>query len=549
MSALSNNGKAGVWSNLEDQIVKAAIQKYGTHQWSKIASLLQHKSARQCQIRWDEYLNPRLNFNDFTGQEDARLLKLARRLPNQWRTIADAMGRTAQVCIDRYNQLLEADGEFGLASSLQLEYPNAETQAARPDGIQLEDEDREMLAEARARLLNTQGKKATRKVRERMLEESKRIAQLQKRRELKQAGERTTIRKPRKRYETEIDYNEDVAYEQQPLPGIYDTSHEDERMARDIANFEKRVSLRGLKEDRKGAVGKRPREPEPISKEANITTTEFKRPKLQLPEPGAKDDTAVTIRANRRALLAGPNEDDSESAEAVVKPHKTLSELFASLPAPKNDFEIVLDEDEQGDAQDEREESKTGTPEKEEKEEGEESEAAISAQADTIDATELRQLHVDCLRMRAPDFIQHPKDAFEQTFNELSASYMIKEPFMQHADMLGYMDQVEHRMKDVSVEPKDLQWQQPTTAVVKDSISKQLGTVRDLQRSFEYLEPLAQFNDKLCRKVCIEQLPQLRKLQQKYYMNYKIFQQEMQAIEIRRKRFQADMEGARGPVV
>lgn len=45
-----------------------------------------------------------------------------------------------------------------------------------------------MLSEARARLANTQGKKAKRKARERMLEEARRLAILQKKRELKAAG-------------------------------------------------------------------------------------------------------------------------------------------------------------------------------------------------------------------------------------------------------------------------------------------------------------------------------------------------------------------------
>ena len=45
-----------------------------------------------------------------------------------------------------------------------------------------------MLSEARARLANTQGKKAKRKARERQLEEARRLAVLQKKRELKQAG-------------------------------------------------------------------------------------------------------------------------------------------------------------------------------------------------------------------------------------------------------------------------------------------------------------------------------------------------------------------------
>lgn len=45
-----------------------------------------------------------------------------------------------------------------------------------------------MLSEARARLANTQGKKAKRKARERQMEEARRLAMLQKKRELKAAG-------------------------------------------------------------------------------------------------------------------------------------------------------------------------------------------------------------------------------------------------------------------------------------------------------------------------------------------------------------------------
>lgn len=59
---------------------------------------------------------------------------------------------------------------------------------ARPDAIDMDEDEKEMLSEARARLANTQGKKAKRKDRERLLEESRRLAVLQKRRELKQAG-------------------------------------------------------------------------------------------------------------------------------------------------------------------------------------------------------------------------------------------------------------------------------------------------------------------------------------------------------------------------
>lgn len=48
--------------------------------------------------------------------------------------------------------------------------------------------EKEMLSEARARLANTVGKKAKRKAREKQLEEARRLASLQKKRELRAAG-------------------------------------------------------------------------------------------------------------------------------------------------------------------------------------------------------------------------------------------------------------------------------------------------------------------------------------------------------------------------
>ncbi|KAL2710930.1 Pre-mRNA-splicing factor CEF1 [Kluyveromyces marxianus] len=333
--------KGGIWTNLEDQILKAAVQKYGTHAWSKVASLLQKKNARQCQSRWNEFLNPALNFTPFGVKEDEKLLDLAKRIPNQWRTIAEIMGRPAQTCIDRYNILLSVDKDKdGLETQMQVGEinPNNESLPAKEDKKELEDEEREMLAEARARLLNTQGKKATRKIRERMLEESKRIAFLQKRRELKQAGVDSKIKAPKKKYESQLDYNEDIAYEQRPLPGIYDTSKEDERTELLLKKFENLVEQKGVL-DRKN--NERPKELHKRKQEKQLTpvsikvsestnsvlTNEYKKPKLQLSAPKVK------------------------SQSKSISKKKSIINLFESLPPPKNDFEIELDDstDEDGD--------------------------------------------------------------------------------------------------------------------------------------------------------------------------------------------------------
>lgn len=80
-----------------------------------------------------------------------------------------------------------------------------------------------MLSEARARLANTQGKKAKRKAREKQLEEARRLAALQKRRELRAAGIEVNSRRKKKRG---VDYNSEIPFEKRPALGFYDTSKE-----------------------------------------------------------------------------------------------------------------------------------------------------------------------------------------------------------------------------------------------------------------------------------------------------------------------------------
>ena len=104
--------------------------------------------------------------------------------------------------------------------------PDPESKPARPDTIDLDEDEKEMLSEARARLANTQGKKAKRKARERQLEESRRLAVLQKRRELKNAGINIKIVNRKK---GQMDYNADVPFEKPAVPGFYDTQDEAER--------------------------------------------------------------------------------------------------------------------------------------------------------------------------------------------------------------------------------------------------------------------------------------------------------------------------------
>ncbi|KAG7153621.1 Cell division cycle 5-like protein-like [Homarus americanus] len=223
--------KGGVWRNTEDEILKAAVMKYGKNQWSRIASLLHRKSAKQCKARWFEWLDPSIKKTEWSREEDEKLLHLAKLMPTQWRTIAPIIGRTAAQCLERYEYLLDqaqkGEDEESVDDPRKLKPgeidPNPETKPARPDPKDMDEDELEMLSEARARLANTQGKKAKRKAREKQLEEARRLAALQKRRELRAAG----IDLPQKRKKRKgVDYNEEIPFEKKPASGFYDTSQE-----------------------------------------------------------------------------------------------------------------------------------------------------------------------------------------------------------------------------------------------------------------------------------------------------------------------------------
>ncbi|GAA6060591.1 hypothetical protein JCM10212_004570 [Sporobolomyces blumeae] len=233
--------KGGVWKNTEDEILKAAISKYGKNQWARISSLLVRKTPKQCKARWMEWLDPAIKKTEWSKEEDEKLLHLAKLMPTQWRTIAPIVGRTANQCLERYQKLLDEaerhdNEELGLAgvddagpSADDVRRlrpgevdPDPENRPARPDPIDMDEDEKEMLSEARARLANTQGKKAKRKARERQLEEARRLAILQKKRELKAAGILMRA-KPKK---GGMDYMADIPFEKQPAPGFYDTTAE-----------------------------------------------------------------------------------------------------------------------------------------------------------------------------------------------------------------------------------------------------------------------------------------------------------------------------------
>ncbi|TKY74142.1 Cell division cycle 5 protein [Spatholobus suberectus] len=318
--------KGGVWKNTEDEILKAAVMKYGKNQWARISSLLVRKSAKQCKARWYEWLDPSIKKTEWTREEDEKLLHLAKLMPTQWRTIAPIVGRTPSQCLERYEKLLDAacvkDENYEPGDDPRKLRPgeidpNPESKPARPDPVDMDEDEKEMLSEARARLANTKGKKAKRKAREKQLEEARRLASLQKKRELKAAG--IDIRRKRKR--KGIDYNAEIPFEKRPPPGFFDVTDEDRpveqpKFPTTIEELEgkRRVDIEAQlrKQDiAKNKIAQRQDAPSAILHANKLNDPEAvrKRSKLMLPPPQISDQELDEIaKLGYASDLAGSQE-------------------------------------------------------------------------------------------------------------------------------------------------------------------------------------------------------------------------------------------------
>lgn len=295
--------RGGVWTNVEDEILRAAVAKYGMQQWSRVASLLVRKTAKQCKARWAEWLSPAVRKSDWTATEDEKLLHLARIMPNMWRSIADMLGRTATQCLERYNALLIQSTE----TSEDIEDTAIESRPARPDFVDMDDDEQEMLMEARARLANTKGKKAKRKERERFLAQQQRLDTLEQRQTDKAAGkapQKLTLKKSK----YSVDYNAEIPFEHAAPQGAHDTTSEKHENA----------LLRG----------------EFVSKIDEGSAVQFGK--------AAKDE----VRARKQQLPLPkiiPLQLPSPKPEPISHQKKRAPAMVGQfhLPAPKNDFEIA----------------------------------------------------------------------------------------------------------------------------------------------------------------------------------------------------------------
>jgi hypothetical protein len=94
------------FTEVEDEIIRNAVQTSGPHQWKKFADLLPNRTGRQIRERWKNYLAPNLTTAQWTEEEDAQIAGFVATYGRQWAKIAENMPNRTDVCIKNRFALL-----------------------------------------------------------------------------------------------------------------------------------------------------------------------------------------------------------------------------------------------------------------------------------------------------------------------------------------------------------------------------------------------------------------------------------------------------------
>jgi hypothetical protein len=130
--------KTHPWSPYEDQRLIAGIHRFGLHDWSLIASFVGNdRTKSQCSQRWFRSLDPSISRDQWSSEQDSRLLELvAMHGQKNWTRVSTEIGNRSDIqCRYRFSQLEKQDGfddKMGIALESAKSTPLCAARYSKP---------------------------------------------------------------------------------------------------------------------------------------------------------------------------------------------------------------------------------------------------------------------------------------------------------------------------------------------------------------------------------------------------------------------------------
>ncbi|KAG8856204.1 hypothetical protein FRB96_006516 [Tulasnella sp. 330] len=107
---MAQRTSAKQWTTAEDECLVQAVRTYGedTESWKQIAAAVPGRTNKACRKRWKHSLHPSIKKSNWNVEEDELLLDLHMKHPGRWALIASHIpGRTDDACAKRYCEALD----------------------------------------------------------------------------------------------------------------------------------------------------------------------------------------------------------------------------------------------------------------------------------------------------------------------------------------------------------------------------------------------------------------------------------------------------------